>query len=95
MAWRWLMFLMVFLAAGSAGVDVEAKPVSDEVPRISKEDLKAMLGSPDLIILDVDNGNSWSGGNIKIAGALRGDPGEFSKWYDEYPRDKTLVLYCS
>ena len=95
MAWKWLPFLMVLLLMGCVGVGVETAPVSDQVPRISKEDLKARLGSPDLLILDVDKGSNWSGGNVKIAGAVRGNPREFSQWYDEYPREKTLVLYCS
>jgi hypothetical protein len=93
MVWKWFLILVVFIA--SSCTTVEGKPVSDQVPRMSVEDLRARLGSPDLVVLDVRRGWSWSSSNEKIAGAIREDPGEFSSWYDKFPKDKTLVLYCT
>ncbi len=93
MSCKWLLFLAVFLIGGCVTVGGEA--VSDQVPRISVEDLKARLGSPDVVVLDVRNEWTWNSSNMKIAGAVREDPRLFFRWYDKYPKDKALVLYCT
>ena len=66
-----------------------------EVPRMTKDDLKTMLVSKDLILIDVRTGKDWDEPKLKIKGAVREDPQDFDAWYAKYPKDKTLVLYCS
>jgi predicted sulfurtransferase len=71
------------------GKDVEA-------PLITKEQLQAMLGNPEVIILDVRVEREWEGSESKIQGAIREDPWKgIETWAKKYPKDKTLVLYCS
>lgn len=67
--------------------------LSADVPRMTKEELKAMLGNPDLIIIDVRIGSDWSGSDLKIKGAVREDPQTISSWANKYAKDKTLVFY--
>ena len=67
----------------------------DRVPRINKEELRAMLGRPDLVVLDVRVGEEWSGSDKKIQGAVRENPADLASWIKKYPKDKTLVFYCS
>ena len=64
-----------------------------EPPRISKEELQAMLGNPDLVIIDDRTGADWTASEFKIKGAVREDPGKIDAWMDKYPKDKTLVFY--
>ena len=65
-----------------------------EVPRISKEDLKAMLGKPDVIILDVRLQEQWEVADQKIPGAVHENPAQdATAWLDKYPKDKTIILY--
>ena len=67
-----------------------------EVPRISTEELKALLGSAEVIIIDVRAGGDWDRSKEKIKGAVREDPNKSTKsWADKYPKDKTIVLYCA
>ena len=66
-----------------------------EAPRMPKDELKAMLGSPDLIIIDVRYGKDWTDSDSKIKGAVREDPKLFESWANKYPKDKTIVLYCA
>ena len=66
-----------------------------EVPRMSKDDLKGMLASKDLVLIDVRFGKDWDDSKLKIQGAIREDPKSFDSWYEKYPKDKTLVLYCA
>ena len=68
---------------------------SADVPRMPKEELKAMMGSPDLVIIDVRYGRDWTDSDSKIKGAVREDPKLFESWANKYPKDKTIVLYCA
>jgi hypothetical protein len=66
------------------------------VPRISKEELKSMLGNPEVIIIDVRVKGDWDKSKTKIQGAVREDPDRNVKsWAEKYSKDKTLVLYCA
>lgn len=65
-------------------------------PRMTKEELKALLGNPDVIVIDVRVGASYSASKWKIQGAVREDPrAEIEAWAKKYPKDQTIVLYCS
>jgi rhodanese-related sulfurtransferase len=67
-----------------------------EVPRITKEELKEMLDKPDVIVIDVRYGKDWTESKEKIPGAVREDPKKATKtWAGKYDKDKTIVLYCS
>ena len=66
-----------------------------DAPRMTKEELKTMLGSPNLLIIDVRYGKDWTDSNLKIKGAIREDPEAFDSWANKYPKDKTLVFYCA
>lgn len=66
-----------------------------DVDTITIEELKAKLGSPDIMILDVRTGTDWNSSEFKIKGAVRADPNEFDKWAETYPKDKKFVLYCA
>ena len=68
---------------------------SPEAPRMTKDELKAMLGNPDLIIIDVRYGKDWTESDVKIKGAVREDPEAFDSWAKKYPKDKILVFYCA
>jgi len=83
--------LLIFLMAGI--LTVFAK--SADVPRMTKDELKAMLGNPDLVILDVRAQKDWKGGDSKIKGAIREDPKSVKSWAEKYSKDKTFVLYCA
>ena len=64
------------------------------VPKISKEELKVMLGKPDLIIIDVRIERDWKSSALKIKGAVWEDFMDVDIWAQKYPKDKTIVLYC-
>jgi len=66
-----------------------------EAPRIARNELKAKLGSPDLVLLDVRAKNDWEGSDGKITGAVRMDPQTVNAWAGTLPKDKEIILYCS
>jgi rhodanese-related sulfurtransferase len=79
---------LAFLAVGSLSFAEDAK-------RMTKEELKAMLDSPDLVLLDIRQGKDWTASEMKIKGALREDPGKLDEWAAKFDKDKTVVLYCA
>ncbi len=64
-----------------------------DVPRITKEQLKAQMSNPDLVIIDVRSDHDWQDSQIKVKGAVREDPQKPDSWINKYPKDKTFVLY--
>jgi len=74
---------------------LSAAVLADDVPRITGEALKGMLGNPNVIIIDVRANADWLGSNLKIKGAVREDAKKVNSWMEKYTKDKTLVFYCS
>ena len=86
-----LALVFIFLTWGVFSTVAE----STDAPRITKDELKAMLENPDLVIIDVRYGKDWTGSDIKIKGAIREDPGKIESWANKYPKDRVIVLYCA
>ncbi len=89
-----LVILGIALAC-VATIVTAAAAAGEEVPRMTKEQAEAMLGNPDLVILDVRKAADWDGSDSKIRGAIREDPSNVNVWADKYPKGKTLLLYCN
>jgi len=66
-----------------------------DVPRITKEELKGMLGKENVVIIDVRSEIDQEKSNQKIQGAVIEDVGKVETWMAKYPKDKTFVFYCS
>jgi hypothetical protein len=83
-----LPFLIILLGCKTIAL-------SDDVPRMTKEELRTMLGSPSLMIIDVRYGKDWTDSDLKIKGAIREEPDDVRSWASSCPMEKTLVLYCA
>ena len=64
------------------------------VPTINKDELKARLGSENLVILDVRTDRDWTSSEFKIKDSIRLADSDLSL-VQKYPKDTTLVLYCA
>ena len=85
--------LLPALIFALVGLTLISSFAAEAVPRIGKEKLKEMLGSPDVIILDVRNRKTWQESEFKIKGAIRKMPELFDSWATDFPSNKMLVLY--
>ena len=85
-----LFFVLISLAIGLSA----ASALCADVPMMTKEELKAMLGNPDLVIFDVRLGSDYFGSDSKIRGAERPDYGVKKIVPPEYS-GKTIVIYCA
>ena len=90
-----LMAATVALLLSLSAISVTAQEATGEdVPKMTKEELKAKLGNPDVIILDVRVEDQWQTSDQKIPGALHEDPAQdATAWLHKYSKDKTVVLY--
>lgn len=87
---RAIMVLVFLILIGCA----EKWSIQLRVPRMTKEELKSLLGNPDVIIIDVRVEEEWKEGKWKIQGAVREDSErDINTWVNKYPKDKSLVFY--
>ena len=84
-----ILAICVNVVAGLAKADT-----SEDIPRITKKELRAKLDNDDVVIIDVRIPKNWDSSEKKIKGAIRENPMDVSHWYN-YPKDKIMVLYCA
>ncbi len=82
-----LAFLIILLVATTP-------LLAASVQKMDKDVLKSLLGSENLLILDVRQGRDWITSEFKIKDALRVDDGDLSV-AKTYPKESTFVLYCA
>jgi predicted sulfurtransferase len=89
------LMLLLLLAVAIVVTGMGQRPKGVDAPRMSAEELKGRLGSPDVVVIDVRVVGDWKESDRMIAGAHREDPDEVEKWAGGYPKGKTIVLYCA
>ncbi len=82
----------ILLAASHLWADGSGK---SDVSKASTKEVRAMLGNPDVIIIDVRSEWDWLKSTTKIRGAIREEPALVDKWSTKYPKDKKIILYCA
>jgi rhodanese-related sulfurtransferase len=68
---------------------------SADFPMMTKDQLKAMLENPDLVILDFRLGSDYFSSDLKIKGAVRPTGACSGEAVRPYPKEKTFVFYCA
>ena len=84
------LLAVVALIFGSA-----AAANADNVKRMTKEELQSIMDSDNVSIIDVRTGRDWSASEFKIKGAERVDIKEILADPQNYPKERTYVLYCA
>ena len=64
-------------------------------PRIDAAEAKAMVDAGEAIILDVVASHVWPAMARTIQGSIRIPPQKIEQRFDELPRDKTIIAYCT
>jgi predicted sulfurtransferase len=90
--WRWFVALAVTLVFTAEFMGAAA---AEDVPRITKEDLKGRLGDPNVVIIDVRTGSDWKASDLEIKGAIREEAKKVSEWASKFDKNKTIVVYCA
>jgi len=87
---RWILFLVLGAVVSVYGCSTHA-----DVPRMLADELDSRLSDTDLVVIDVRAGRDWTESEWKIKGAVRADPGRLEYWVGNFPKEKTIVLYCA
>jgi predicted sulfurtransferase len=90
--WRSFVALAVALVFTAGFVGAAA---AKDVPRMTKEELKAQIDDPNVVIIDVRIGADWKASDVKIKGAIRLKSQNVSEWAPKFDKNKTIVLYCA
>jgi hypothetical protein len=88
------LFIGILFFSLGIGMYVTSAMAAD-APRMTKDELKALLQNPDLVTLDVRSSSDWTASDLKIKGAVREEPDDIESWANKYSKDKILVLYCA
>jgi len=66
----------------------------EQVPRLTKEVVKEMLGKPDVVIVDIRYIKQYEESDKKLPGAVFVQPENFDDFVKKHPqKDKTYILY--
>jgi hypothetical protein len=65
----------------------------EQVPRLTKDQVKDMLGNPDVVIVDIRFIKQWEQSDQKIPGALFAEPENFDAFVKIHPKEKTYIFY--
>ena len=83
----------LLLLVALAGYSAPPEKV-EQVPRLTKEAVKDMLGKPDVVIVDVRYIKQFELSDKKLPGAVFVQPENFDEFVRKHPqKDATYVLY--
>ncbi len=85
-------FLVLLILLFSLNI---SSALAGTVMLMEKEELKPLIGTDEVIVLDVRSGRDWSTSELIIQGAIRSPGDEFDSWATTHPKDKKIVLYCA
>ena len=88
------VYKFIFLLAILLFFSVPNAFCAEGVLKMTKEELKAVIDNPDVVIVDVRSGRDWKSTESKIKNAVREEPYKADSWGDSYDKNKTYVLYC-
>ncbi len=64
-----------------------------DVPRITKEELKELLGKPGVVLLDCRPDEQWRTAEQKLPGAIHENPLKVSSWASKYSKESKIIIY--
>ncbi len=94
---RAVLFALTFLVAVTGSSLVSGAGEEDvpfpEVPRITKEELKDLLGKPDVVLLDCRPDEQWRTAEQKLPGAIHENPLDVASWASKYSKESKIIIY--
>lgn len=64
-----------------------------EIPRITAKQTSALLGDPDVAIIDARLVEEWRYSDAMISHAVHEDPQNVESWAHKYKKDQTVIVY--
>jgi predicted sulfurtransferase len=65
----------------------------EQVPRLTKEQVKDMLGKPDVVIVDIRFIKQYEQSDSRLPGAVFVQPENFDEFVKNFPKQRTYIFY--
>ena len=93
-----LMIIGAILGLTLLGVSSNARSAKQDIPypdipRMSLNDAKELIGKPAVVLLDCRPVEQWNDSESKLPGAIHEDPTKVKSWVQKYPKDSTIIIY--
>ena len=93
-----LIMVGAILGLAVAGMPLNARSAKKdipypEIPRMTLNEVKKLLGRPGVILLDCRPVEQWKDSDSKLPGAVHEDPTDVKSWAHKYPKDSTIIIY--
>jgi hypothetical protein len=88
-----VLLLSVLLAGSAINIESTDASSSGDILFISIEELKAKLGEPSVVILDMRIPKHIAASRLKIKGVVWVNPEEIDQWVQSFSKDSTYMLY--
>jgi rhodanese-related sulfurtransferase len=67
-----------------------------EATRVTTDEVKERMDRGEqFVFVDARNPKAWADGDTKLPGAIRVPADEAEQDFDEIPRDRTVITYCT
>ena len=86
------VLVAAFLLIAISGFTAPPSTV-EQVPRLTMEQTRDMLGKPDVVIVDIRYIKQYEESDKKIPGAVFVQPEGLDEFAQKYPKDKTYIFY--
>ena len=70
-----------------------AVQAAESVPRITREEARALLGFPNVVFIDARTNAAWNASDRKIKGAVRVDKWDLDTLVSSYAGDTKFIVY--
>jgi hypothetical protein len=98
---RTLKSLMIATVLVVVGLAIPSFPVLSAeqalsisaAPKVTKEQVKELIGREDFFLLDVRPNEQWRATHVKLPGAVHEDPEDVAAWAYRYRKDAKIVTY--
>jgi hypothetical protein len=87
-----LVVLACALPSGTGFSAEQALSISS-APKVTKEQIKELVGKEDFFLLDVRPNEQWRATPVKLPGAVHEDPEDVGAWAYRYRKDAKIVTY--
>src|SRR5436853_6603276 len=88
--WQRLTTLTITVSLTLMGLLFQASVAQNAVVKMTKEELRAKLDSPDVVIVDMRLGKDWKASEEKIKGAIHVAPDAVVSLAATYSKDKIM-----
>jgi hypothetical protein len=94
-----LLFLVFAILASvvpfASSVSAEESLSISNAPKVTKEQIKDLVGTRGFFLLDVRPNEQWNATQVKLPGAVHEDPEDVKDWVYKYQKDAKIVTYCA